>query len=107
MEIIFSQSGLGTQEEMNEIFNLITTALDHCNLCTCSEVIGDLDHTFNSDNLPTVNIMDLLRLSDLISSDDQNNHCERGQGDLTGDGNLDMIDIFAFATMLIEGNFDN
>ena len=107
MEIIFSQSGLGTQEEMNEIFNLITTALDHCNLCTCSEVIGDLDHTFNSDNLPTVNIMDLLRLSDLISSDDQINHCERGQGDLTGDGNLDMIDIFAFATMLIEGNFDN
>ena len=51
--------------------------------------------------------MDLLRLSDLLVTDDQINHCERTQGDITGDGALDMIDVIAFATMLSEGVFDN
>jgi len=35
------------------------------------------------------------------------NHCEKGQGDVTGDGVLNMIDLFAFATMLSEGTFEN
>ena len=107
MEIIFSQYGLGSQEEMNEIFDMITMSLAHCSFCTCSEVLGDIDHTYTIDNDPIINVMDLLRLSDLITSDSRMNHCERGQGDVTGDGALNTIDLFAFATMLIEGNFDN
>ena len=107
MEIIFSQFGLGSQQEMNEIFDMITLALDNCSLCSCSEVLGDIDHTYTIDNNPIINVVDLLRLSDLITSESRMNHCERGQGDITGDGVLNTIDLFAFATMLIEGNFDN
>ena len=51
--------------------------------------------------------MDLLRLSDLITTDTRMNHCEKGQGDITGDGVLNTIDVFAFATMISEGAFDN
>ena len=107
MEIIFSQYGLGSQQEMNEIFNLITLALDNCSFCSCSEALGDIDHTYSIDDNPIINVMDLLRLSDLITSESRMNHCERGQGDVTGDGVLNTIDLFAFATMLIQGNFDN
>ena len=107
MEIIFSQSGTGTEDEMNEIFDQITMALNHCSFCTCSEVLGDIDYTYTTTNEPIINIFDLLRLSDLIESNIHMNHCERGQGDVTGDGVLNTIDLFAFATMLSEGTFDN
>ena len=107
MEIIYSQSGFYGQDGMNNILDFITTALDNCNLCTCTEVLGDLDHTFTIDDEPIINLMDLLRLSDLLLTDDQINHCERTQGDITGDGALDMIDVIAFSTMLSEGVFDN
>ena len=40
--------------------------------------------------------MDLLRLSDLITTDTRMNHCEKGQGDITGDGVLNTIDLFCF-----------
>ena len=107
MEIIYSQSGFYGQDGMNNILDFITTALDNCSLCTCTEVLGDLDHTFTIDDEPIINLMDLLRLSDLLVTDDQINHCERTQGDITGDGALDMIDVIAFSTMLSEGVFDN
>ena len=107
MEIIYSQSGFDGEAGMNNIFNIITSALDECNLCTCSELLGDIDHSFSSEDEPIIDVIDLLKLSDLISSDGQINHCERGQGDFTGDGLLNTIDLFAFATMLAEGAFNN
>ena len=106
MEIVYSVPGYW-EEGMNTLYNTITTALDNCNLCTCTEVLGDLDHTYTIDDEPIINLMELLRLSDLLVTDDQINHCERTQGDITGDGALDMIDVIAFATMLSEGVFDN
>ena len=106
MEIIYSQSGFW-EEGMNNIFDTIISALDQCHLCTCSELLGDIDHSFSSEDEPIIDVIDLLKLSDLISSDDQINHCERGQGDFTGDGLLNTIDLFAFATMLAEGAFNN
>ena len=107
MEIVYSSSDYYGQEGYDLIYDKLFGALNKCTLCTCSEVLGDIDHTYTIDNEPIINIMDLLRLSDLITTDKRMNHCERGQGDITGDGVLNTIDLFAFATMISEGAFDN
>ena len=64
-----------------------------------SEVQGILKN--NSD------VLDLLKLADIVYSGTNQNHCMITQGDITADGILDIVDIFAFATMLSEGGFDN
>jgi hypothetical protein len=51
--------------------------------------------------------MDLLKLADLIEDGEGLNECIELTGDLTGDGIVNVIDVFAFATMIAEGNFDN
>ena len=51
--------------------------------------------------------MDLLRLADLIESGQDINECIDLTGDVSSDGLVNIIDIYAFATMLVEGSFDN
>ena len=51
--------------------------------------------------------MDLLRFADIIESGDGLNDCIVITGEFTNDGIIDIIDIYAFANMLLEGAFNN
>ena len=106
MEIIYTAAGYSV-ENMDNIFNIISSALEECYFCTCTEIFGDLDFTFTSNNDPIIDVLDLLKLADIVYSGTNQNHCMITQGDITADGILDIVDIFAFATMLSEGGFNN
>ena len=45
--------------------------------------------------------------TDMISIGSEFNSCDITKADFSNDGLVDIIDIFAFATMLSEGQFDN
>ena len=106
MEIVLSVAGF--QDEA--IYGAINAALDSCGvqcLPGCSEIPGEIDNTFTIDNEPIINVMDLLKLADIISLEPEIDACLSVTGDLTGDGVINIIDIYAFASMLSEGAFDN
>ena len=95
---------------MNDLYAIIEEALDECGiLCVapCSGVSGDIDGTADEDNGPIIDIMDLQKLADIVNSESEPNTCTEITGEFTGDGIINIIDIFAFATMLSEGAFNN
>ena len=53
---------------------------------------------------PTVNVdvFDVLSLSDIVTSGD-NESCGYTAGDLTGEGDVNLIDIIALASFIMEG----
>jgi len=80
-------------------------ACDNCdNLIFIS---GNLDGTINTDELPTINVIDILHLSDIVQGVNVPIDCIYNAADVTGDGVVNTIDIYAFATMLTNGDFDN
>ena len=92
----------------DQIQDAIFDALSECGgACICSYILGDLDGTYNSEGDPIINIMDLIKLADMISIGSEFNSCDITKADFSNDGLVDIIDIFAFATMLSEGQFDN
>ena len=66
-----------------------------------------MDGNLDADSEPIINVMDLLTLSDIIEDDIEIDDCLAVTGDLTGDGVVNNIDIYAFASMLTDGTFDN
>ena len=110
MEIIYSQGGFnasGVQQALIEAF-------DYCGeLCAdpwdpeCSEILGEIDNTFTEDNEPIIDIMDLVRLVDVISIESEIDDCTMITGDISDDGLVNMIDVYALASMLSQGEFDN
>ena len=59
------------------------------------------------DNEPIIDVMDLIRLADIISLESNIDACLAVTGDLSDDGIVSDIDVIAFASMLSEGIFDN
>ena len=51
--------------------------------------------------------MDLIKLADMVSLGSNLNPCFITKADFSDDGIVNIIDIFAFAAMLSEGQFDN
>lgn len=78
---------------------------DDCNGVT--DVLGNLDGNLNSEDEPIINVMDLLILSDIVEDDIEIDECLIDTGDLTGDGVVNLIDVYAFATMISDGTFNN
>jgi len=108
MEIIYSSAEW--EENGGVIMGLLQDALEECGtLCQspCSGIAGDIDGTADENNDPIINLMDLIRLSDIVESGQEIDECLAMTGDLSSDGLVNIIDIYAFATMLVEGNFDN
>ena len=108
MEIIHSSSEWN--DGGNNIMSLVQDALEECGtlcLSRCSAIAGDVDGTENETHEPIINLMDLLRLADIVESGQEIDECLALTGDLSNDGLVDIIDVYAFATMLVEGNFDN
>ena len=108
MEVIYSSAGF---DEDSEIFDVLVEALDDCGiLCKglCSFITGDIDGTQNAnDDNPTINVMDLLRLSDIVESGVGLNNCIAITGDVTNDGLVNIIDVYALANLLVDGNVYN
>tara|TARA_B100001750_G_C15373341_1_gene528502 strand:- start:111 stop:908 length:798 start_codon:yes stop_codon:yes gene_type:complete len=107
MEIVLSVAGY--QEEA--INSAILDALDSCGApCAtpgCSDILGDIDGTFTIDNEPIINVMDLIKLADIVSLESEIDNCLATTGDLSGDGIINIIDVYALAAMISQGNFDN
>ena len=81
---------------------------DQCDDCNgLTNVLGNLDGNISINDGPIINVMDLLNLCDVIEDEIEINDCLVQSGDVTGDGVVNMIDIYAFATMLTNGDFDN
>ncbi len=81
-------------------------ACDDCN--DLIFVIGNPDGSAISDNGPTMNVLDILFISDNIEMEDNTlSDCVFNAADITEDGVLNTIDVYAFATMLTNGDFDN
>ena len=109
MEIVYTAPGF--PDEGEPIFNAISDALDSCGvLCLppeCSDIPGDIDGTYTMDNEPIIDVMDLIRLADIISLESNIDACLAVTGDLSDDGIVNDIDVIAFASMLSEGIFDH
>ena len=61
---------------------------------------GSLDPTVS------VDIFDVLRLADIVTSGDQES-CGYQAGDMTGEGDVNIIDIIALVSMILDGTFGN
>jgi hypothetical protein len=59
------------------------------------------------DNEPIINIIDLVKLSDIVALETEIDECVMISGDLSGDGIIDIIDVYALASMLSNGDFGN
>jgi len=76
----------------------------------CDNIIfipGNPDGTGATDNTPTINVSDILFISDIVEDEDMPIDCIYNAADVTQDGVVNIIDVYAFATMLVEGTFDN
>ena len=84
-----------------------------CDPCPNSHIYdtGNLDFSeeFFIDGLdygyvPSVDVIDVLLLSDLVASGDEISECIVEANDFTGDGLINLIDIMALAAYVAEGN---
>ena len=92
----------------NSVLEAVMNALQECgDACGCSDILGDLDGTYNSEGDPLINIMDLIKLADMVSLGSNLNPCFITKADFSDDGIVNIIDIFAFASMLSLGEFNN
>ena len=81
---------------------------DQCDDCNgITNVFGNLDGNMSTDEEPIIDVMDLLMLCDVVEDGIEVNDCLIQSGDVTEDGAINTIDIYAFATMLSNGDFDN
>lgn len=81
-----------------------------CDLCPRSDLYlpGNIDFSYDAINNesgivyePTINIMDLMLMVDMISSSDEIPECYIEANDFSGDGNLNIIDMLALASLIL------
>jgi len=77
---------------------------DACDSCDNANVwvFGNINGEVNTDQTVNVNIFDLLNLVDIIESNDQES-CAYQISDFSGDGSVNLLDIYAFAFIIMEG----
>ena len=64
---------------------------------------GNINGGVNTDQTITVDVFDVLSLSGIVVSGDQES-CAYDIGDLNDDGYVNLVDIFALASMILEGS---
>ena len=76
---------------------------DDCDLCDNLNIFvsGNLDGTVEDEGLPIINVLDLLLLSDFITSNSEVDDCESSAADINNDGNFTLIDIFTLANNIL------
>ena len=77
---------------------------DVCDICDNANVwvSGNINGEVNVDQSYTIDIFDLLTLSDLISSDDSES-CGYQISDVNNDGATNLLDIFEFVAIIMQG----
>lgn len=77
---------------------------DNANIYVQGNISGDYWYYDTSSIEATVNVdvFDLLLLSEIVNSGDQES-CGYEAGDMTGEGDVNIIDIYALATFIMEG----
>tara|TARA_B100001750_G_C15416681_1_gene550674 strand:+ start:76 stop:1056 length:981 start_codon:yes stop_codon:yes gene_type:complete len=78
---------------------------DACDICDNENVwvLGNANGGVNPDQTITFDVFDLLSLADVVQSADQES-CGYQTGDITGEGDVNLIDIIALASMIMEGS---
>jgi len=81
---------------------------DNANIFIPGNVNGDLwwYDTGSLDPTVSVDIFDVLRLADIVTSGDQES-CGYQAGDMTGEGDVNIIDIIALVSMILDGTLGN
>ena len=64
---------------------------------------GNINGGVNTDQTITVDVFDVLSLADIVVLGDQQS-CAYNIGDLNDDGYVNLVDIFALASMILEGS---
>ena len=79
---------------------------DNANIFIPGNVSGDYWYYDTSSLEPTVtvDVFDVLKLSEIIESGEEES-CGYQAGDLTGDGDVNIIDVIALASFIMEGAF--
>ena len=79
---------------------------DVCDACDNLNVYfpGNASGDFDLDGFSQVDIFDVITLSDIVDSGDMES-CGYEAGDLTGEGNVTIIDVIALASFIIQGAF--
>jgi thiol-disulfide isomerase/thioredoxin len=77
---------------------------DICDPCDNLNVfiIGNLDGSLSDDQQPTIDIFDLLLLSDSMEGIQDENICHQSTSDINGDLIINLIDVFTLAYMITE-----
>ena len=79
---------------------------DECDLCDNLNnfVIGNLNGTLDQFQQATIDIFDLLLLTDFLDNSYENNVCSNAVSDINGDNSIDLIDVFTLAYIISEQN---
>ena len=79
---------------------------DNANIFIPGNVSGDLWYYDNTSIEPTVSVdlFDVLILAEIVESGDQES-CGYEAGDMTGEGDVNIIDVIALASFIMEGAF--
>ena len=77
---------------------------DACDICDNANiwVSGNINGEVAEDSSYSIDIFDLLRLSDLIVSDDDES-CGYQISDMNGDGSVSLLDIFDIIALIMQG----
>ena len=77
---------------------------DACDICDNANiwVSGNINGEVGEDSSYSIDIFDLLRLSDLIVSDDDES-CGYQISDMNGDGSVSLLDIFDIIALIMQG----
>lgn len=79
---------------------------DLCDACDNLNIFinGNLNGTLNINQEPTIDIFDLLLLSDFIEELPDENMCYEGASDINGDSIINLIDVFSLANLISNQN---
>lgn len=72
----------------------------------CDDIVfvpGNIDGSLNTDETISVDIFDVLSLADIVEFDITGT-CGQQISDLTGDGNINLLDIITLATLISQGD---
>ena len=78
---------------------------DACDLCDNENiwVYGNINGALNTDSTVSIDVFDILSLSDLVLSTNQEG-CAYQVGDVSGDEVVNNIDVMRLALMIMEGS---
>ena len=131
MNVVWGMAATFEGDVMNEAIEAMETALAYmnetvnngdddddginndCDPCPNSHIYATGNMDFSEEIIidgitfsyePSIDIIDLLLLADVVDGSIDSDYCIVESNDFTGDGVIDLIDIYALAAYVIEGN---